>query len=413
MHERAFLLSVGLVALGGRAPCGALTTDSVSLGVESEGTMAVVQATVGPGALESVAAVEVLVDGTRDSHALAFPGRPIEALVGPLGPGRHTIALHPSTLWPWPGALHLENVRARPLKPGTPEYDGLRWAPRLGLRVDTVGARSDLPLILYLERPEGDASRLRYSLVFSNEDGGTPVRALMARWGRTTDIEWACEVALSPDSKPREWSFQGPDHDTRRVATPPIAPALVVATLNNVFLARGASAASVRMVPRPVDLREATRESVMDLEPWTYGVMARELVEEGKLDAGDGEDLFTVADPRSYLYAEARLTLHHAIAAAWVEPDSGPLRSSHHGHPALALARDGWVRTAIEVGARQPRRLAWECLPATDATNGSGGCEIHATRLFGLDQAFGLGANRIAPASLKLRIGEIAFVPVL
>ena len=31
---------------------------------------------------------------------------------------------------------------------------------------------------------------LQYTMIFSNEDGGTSTRALMARWGRTTDVEY-------------------------------------------------------------------------------------------------------------------------------------------------------------------------------------------------------------------------------
>lgn len=37
---------------------------------------------------------------------------------------------------------------------------------------------------------------LEYSLVWSNEDGGTDTPALMARWGRSTDIEWIYRVEV-------------------------------------------------------------------------------------------------------------------------------------------------------------------------------------------------------------------------
>ena len=33
-------------------------------------------------------------------------------------------------------------------------------------------------------------------MIWSNEDGGTNTPALMARWGRTTDIEWIYRVVL-------------------------------------------------------------------------------------------------------------------------------------------------------------------------------------------------------------------------
>ena len=39
-------------------------------------------------------------------------------------------------------------------------------------------------------------TRLRYSVVFSNEDGGTPADRLLATWGRLTDIEYVYGVEL-------------------------------------------------------------------------------------------------------------------------------------------------------------------------------------------------------------------------
>ena len=45
--------------------------------------------------------------------------------------------------------------------------------------------------------PRGE--RLRYSVVFSNEDGGTPSDRLMATWGRLTDIEYVYAVERDTD----------------------------------------------------------------------------------------------------------------------------------------------------------------------------------------------------------------------
>ena len=37
---------------------------------------------------------------------------------------------------------------------------------------------------------------IEYTVIWSNEDGGTNSPALMARWGRTTDIEWIYRVRV-------------------------------------------------------------------------------------------------------------------------------------------------------------------------------------------------------------------------
>ena len=107
-------------------------------------------------------------------------------------------------------------------------------------------------------------------MIFSNEDGGTATPALLARWGRTTDIEMMYEEEWR-DGRMATARFQAPDHKVveykgRRDGD---HPALVDATLNNVFLDRGRTAVRVTMVPLLVDLESATRESVMDKAPWT------------------------------------------------------------------------------------------------------------------------------------------------
>ena len=71
-------------------------------------------------------------------------------------------------------------------------------APVLFARLNTVGKFSDIPLVLYCERVKdtaGDA--LQYTVIFSNEDGGTSTRTLMARWGRSTDIEYVYQRATA------------------------------------------------------------------------------------------------------------------------------------------------------------------------------------------------------------------------
>jgi hypothetical protein len=41
---------------------------------------------------------------------------------------------------------------------------------------------------------------LQYSIIWSNEDGGTNTPQLMARWGRSTDIEWIYRVEVDQNA---------------------------------------------------------------------------------------------------------------------------------------------------------------------------------------------------------------------
>ena len=48
----------------------------------------------------------------------------------------------------------------------------------------------------YEIEPTPRGTRYRYSVIFTNEDGGTPADRLMATWGRTTDIEYLYSVEV-------------------------------------------------------------------------------------------------------------------------------------------------------------------------------------------------------------------------
>jgi hypothetical protein len=362
-----------------------------------------------------VAAWSVWVDGAHSHETLLFPGTGLaryDTLLGPLTEGRHRIELRPSTFWPAVDCLAVQRLDAAAFEPVTSEHTLYRHAPVLELRADTIGENTDLPLYSYAERrQDGAGTAWRYSVVFSNEDGGTPTRALFARWGRTTDIEQLYEVTTAAGRVTRE-VFQGPDHLTRefRGRRQGHAPVLLVATLNNMVLDRGRSLASVRPVPAVVDLREATRESTMDDRPWVYRVMARELAAEGRMAADaplDDAWPRVAPDPVSHLYLEARLRLDRAVAAAWATDRSGRRLWSHYGRPTLAIDRDGWVRSAVAVGAdpaASVAELGWACLPAPGAGDG-GGCEIDVSRAFVLTNDYRPGPNLVTPGRFVLKPG--------
>jgi hypothetical protein len=376
------------------------------------------QASVDSG--HRAAAVTIAVDGQPVEELLIFPGsgkRHYEAIVGPLAAGPHQISLKPARFWTDPPPP-IHDLRVRVVKPDDPDALLVSHAPALWARADTVGRANDLPLVMYVEaRPETTgATTLTYSMIFSNEDAGTATRALMARWGRTTDIEWAYEVRLDHASVAGE-TFQGPAHDSRpfdgaRIGAHPI---LLVATMNNVFSDQGAGVALIRPVPRLVDLTRATRESVMDLEPWTYLVMAHELSAEHKVaPPADASALTTIDDLRHYVFVEAQLDLRAAAAIATARDANGMWRTSHGGLRELRVERNGWVRLAVPVGDSAPSAVGWSCEPSAQSSTGrdSPQCRIHATRAFRLGDRYEVGPNLIEPQSLTLAAGELQTLEV-
>ena len=360
-----------------------------------------------------VSAAGVWVDGRYDHELLLLPGSGREAydtLLGPFTAGRHRVELRPSRFWkpaPCLGTGQAQvRVREEPL-------EVLRRAPVLELRADTVGEQTDVPLFEYVEdQTANGVRRLRYTVVFSNEDGGTQTRALLARWGRTTDIEQVYEAFVEDGKAVRE-EFQGPDHEIRPFTgrRRGDAPILLVATLNNMVTDRGRGIACVRPVPEVVDLARATRESTLDARPWAWDAMASELAAEGKVAAvappGD-RWLRQAPDPREHVYLEARLTLDHAVAAAWVRDRNGQRHTSHYESQQLTIDRDGWVRTAVPLGPNAGPGVAdigWSCLPAP-GQSGAGSCAIEATRAFVFGDGWISGPNLVVPVTLRLRVGE-------
>jgi hypothetical protein len=407
-----------MTAAGALLACTALSA-TVQLRAEADIVLAVAYDRAAAVPARLVEALTVVVDGTPAEEILVFPesGRSTyDAVVGPLPAGAHTIAVRGSELWP-SAVAHARDLTARVVAPGDEDFEIVRHAPAIWARADTIGAATDMPLVLYVESDAGrsDGSRqLTYSLIFSNEDGGTPTRALLARWGRTSDIEWAYAVRLSGGRAVDE-TFQAANHGTQPFRGEHIGahPVLLVATLNNVFADRGRGPALVRPVPRAVDLRHATRESVMDREPWTYRVMARELEAEHKIDAGpDSMDPNLAGDPRSYVYVEGQLALDRAAVAAMVEDDRGVWHSSHLGVIDYAVARDGWVRVAV----RSPgaRLVGWQCLPlggALPRDPRAPSCRIEGTRAFRLGDDYRPGPTLVEPKSLTLAAGETMSLP--
>ncbi len=235
---------------------------------------------------------------------------------------------------------------------GQPQ-DLKRHAPILYQRADTAGTENDIPLLMYCEWDKSDNS-LTYTVIFSNEDGGTSSRDLMARWGRATDIEYVYKVWLKPDGSAARRQIQTRDHKDVPFTGPfeGDRPLLEPVTRNN-MVAGAVKRAGRRFDfdPLLVDLSEHSREYVMDLKPETWKVMREELVREAKLrpyGVVRGED---ISDPDNYVYTEFKSEQRDGarVAVGFVLPGGRKVQMSHLGKAGNTVERSGWMRLATEL----------------------------------------------------------------
>src|SRR5262245_53537775 len=160
-------------------PTTSLASTSITL---SKAGDAVVTLTVNDSALPPVTTLGVAVEVGGTSTCLVFGtiGHPgYNALLPPFPSGRHEITVQRSPCWTWPASAAAPTLTAS----AAPDSVVVSHAPALWLRADTIGTSTDLPLVLYAEDLRVDGTGvLRYSFIFSNEDGGTATPALLARW---------------------------------------------------------------------------------------------------------------------------------------------------------------------------------------------------------------------------------------
>ena len=205
---------------------------------------------------------------------------------------------------------------------------------------------TDTPLVAWhqiLPAAKPGHSMIEYSVAWSNEDGGTPAPALMAQWGRTTDIEWIYRVEVDAHGRrvPGSGVFQGPNHATSAFhgVYDGTHPLLQTCTSNNNVCDRPTLKAlpeaqdpmRFALSTRDVLAADQPREHEMDLHPWTYQVMAREMLREHDVtDPASDPSLPGLADQRTYLY----LALDQAPARRQRRPRSRrrPEERTHDVH---------------------------------------------------------------------------------
>jgi hypothetical protein len=304
------------------------------------------------------AALRLLVDGRYDQHIVLFRGDEsavYEHLFGPLSRGRHELRIE------WDRAAtpaldtapELVEVATVPIDPADPAQEAVLRAPVIYLRSNLATLFTDFPLLLYWdEETEAGVARTVYTVIFSNEDGGTNTERLMARWGRTTDIEW-CYAWSRRDGAIVE-TIQGRDHEVTpfRGRTEGRHPLLYDIAENNIFgdAPAGAAEARVRLFPIRGALAGQARETVQDRHPWIYALMAKEMIREGKFEHPGDPATGRVSDPRNYAFVD--FCSRHSgteIAAEIRLRGPGPWYRSDHGDPKARIGRNGCARTTVEL----------------------------------------------------------------
>lgn len=332
-----------------------------------------------PGREAAVASVGL--DGETKHHVFVFAekdSRLYRVFLGPLAPGAHSLSVARDSRHSAPGSdLVISGARILPLDPAGPLYEPVRHAPVLFARPGAPGRFTDAPLLVFCTRGrDARGPWLEYTAVFSNEDGGTSTRDLMARWGRTTDIEYVYRVWLDPEGRPARTLIQTREHQDVPYDGPYFGfhPMLAPVTDNNMVEPVGAAVTELRFQLAPLLLApgSGSRETVMDGEPFTYEIACKEIAREGKIRAADSWfDGEKIADPKQYLVTEFLTeTANAAVQILYRFRGENLWRGSSLGIGKNFIERDGWVRAAVELpGGRSPDEIgefAFQCLSRRD-----------------------------------------------
>jgi hypothetical protein len=352
------------------------------------------------------AALLVSVDGVYNQDLLLWAGDelfPYRVMLGHLPGGKHTVSVALNTARSAAEARRAEVKSLRPLPLASARGGGadedqmaLAHSPFLYARANTIDHFTDLPLLIYYEilHEAGADLVVRYTVIFTNEDGGTQTAALLARWGRGTDIEWVYQFRVR-GRKIVEETYQGVRHETKvftGTRTGGSHPLLAVASDNNNFSDLACSA--VRFAPLPIRARleAATRESVMDLYPQTYRVMTEELLRENRISATP-VDINTIADPREYFYIEAASEQQGTTLAFDVKvAEQQRIFSSDMGDARLRIDRSGNFRTAVRlpkgVSPAMVETITARCHAGSQPVSDRGCKHLKLMRVFMLDQSY-------------------------
>lgn len=366
-----------LVLLTTTASAQSLLETKFSAQIEAEATLDLSASVPGASWEKSgneAATVTISLDGKKHQDAILFAGAKsftYRLLLGHVGIGEHSVRIELNRQQSAANitTVNISDAKVQVIPSDHPDYQMIAHAPILFARPDTIGKFSDVPLLMYCETlKEAGKTTLRYTVIFSNEDGGTQTAALMARWGRTTDIEWVVDVELDAEGRAVNSTFQGASHVTKTFQGKLEAahPLFLTETVNNNFSDKGETAMRFTLRPIGVDLSRHSREWVMDEHPWTYTVMAAEMIREGKIT--DERTLGArISDLRNYLYIDVASTQQSgALFSIAVKLKNDPRwYTSDFGINSYKIERSGYFRTTIRLpkGTKpnQIERLAARC----------------------------------------------------
>ncbi|GAA1883155.1 hypothetical protein [Actinomadura bangladeshensis] len=361
------------------------------------------------------AVVAIAVDGRHVTDLVVPSSDPIPRTLGlgHVGKGRHKVTLR----FAKGSAAAARSVTLRDAGVRVSDAVALRHAPIVVGRTSWPfgdpyqNAATDTPLVAWHETRAAATPGHRvieYSLVWSNEDGGTDTPALMARWGRTTDIEWVYRVEVDGSGNRVAGTavYQAPLHLTLTFTGRYEGdhPVLQTCTSNNNMCDVISPDPPLRFLLDASATRPdgRAREIVMDREPWTYRVAAQEMVREGKIESPSDPATREVGDQRSYLFVEFAKTTG-AASAGWgsvpgvalgvrLKDDPSTLYWSDHGEPTWSIDRDGAVATTVELprGTEVSDIAGIEALrrPTGFGDNGAPATVTSVNRGFFLDESY-------------------------
>jgi hypothetical protein len=324
------------------------------------------------------AVASISVDGTYETDLLVPGSDPLhrQLQLGDLGAGSHELTISFNSAHSAPGSQQIDLAGIHPSTVGTDaaNYVALAHSPILyGRSLASYGGPmqnswTDAPLVSWhyaTTNPDGTTS-LEYQIVWSNEDGGTDTEppSEQARWGRMTDIEWIYRVTVDAQGHtiPGTETFQAPSHTTTVFAGAHEGqhPVLQTCTDNN-NVCDTLSDAQMRFFLSAVPTMDAStqaREQIMDMFPWTYAVMGKEMIREFHTEAVGNPDTAELGDARNYLYVVIDKTTSSTANghSPWVGVSVGVrlngsprIYRSDHNIPAYSLQRDGLDATDVEL----------------------------------------------------------------
>ena len=303
-------------------------------------------------------------DGSQNQDIVLFKGDELfvyKVSLGRMNSGSHTIEVYFNGDKSPPGAqfVYLDDFSLIPIALKSRDYDVFRFSPVLygrDLVSEDESVHTDVPLLMWHEVDTVESDKwIEYSMIWSNEDGGTSSIDLMSRWGRTTDIEWIYRVKVDPGGNVLQEYFQGPGHSTsifqgNRINDHPV---LKTVTINNMVSDEGVSNYKFFLSPERGKDEIHSREILMDDDPWTYEIMALEMIAEGKYESPADPISPAVSDARNYLYLEFNTQMAgngiRLTFAAKLKNDPFWYYSDHGLSSIGAVNAGGWRRSTIEL----------------------------------------------------------------